>query len=99
MRQQKDGAMLYIVIETFRRGAVPEVYRRLDQSGRMLPEGVEYVESWIDQDFQRCFQVMRADREEQLREWAKGWQDLVEFEIVPVMSSTEARERLRAGKT
>ena len=82
--------MLYMVIERFRAGCAPEVYRRFRDRGRMAPDGVRYVASWVDLDFARCFQVMEADREAQLREWTARWDDLVEFEIVPVRTSAEA---------
>ena len=82
--------MLYMVIEHFRPGRAPEVYRRFRERGRMAPEGVRYVSSWVDLDFQRCFQVMEADSESLLREWTANWEDLAEFEMVPVRTSAEA---------
>jgi hypothetical protein len=82
--------MIFIVIENFRSGSAPEVYRRLRNRGRMTPEGVRYVSSWVDLGFRRCFQVMEADSEALLREWAANWEDLIDFEIVPVRTSAEA---------
>ena len=82
--------MLYMVIEHFRPGKAPEVYRRFREQGRMAPEGVRYASSWVDLGFQRCFQVMDADSEALLREWTANWEDLVEFEIVPVQTSADA---------
>ena len=82
--------MLYMVIEHFRPGQAPEVYRRFRERGRMMPEGVRYVSSWIDLHFQRCFQVMEADDEALLREWMAHWEDLMDFELVPVQTSAEA---------
>ena len=79
-----------MVIEHFRPGRVPDVYRRFRDRGRLAPEGVRYVSSWVDLDFQRCFQVMEADSELSLRKWAANWDDLVEFEIIPVRTSAEA---------
>jgi Domain of unknown function (DUF3303) len=82
--------MLFMVIEHFRPGSAPGVYRRFRDRGRMAPEGVRYVSSWVDFDFRRCFQVMEADDEVALREWTKHWNDLVDVEVVPVRTSAEA---------
>ncbi len=82
--------MLFMVIEHFRAGAAPDVYRRFRERGRMAPDDVKYISSWIDLDFRRCFQVMEADSEVRLKEWTKHWDDLTEFEIVPVRTSSEA---------
>jgi Domain of unknown function (DUF3303) len=81
---------LFMVIEHFRPGLAPEVYRRLRDRGRMAPEGVRYVSSWVDIAFQRCFQVMEADNEASLREWTANWNDLIDFEIIPVRTSVDA---------
>ncbi|HWW94388.1 MAG TPA: DUF3303 family protein [Vicinamibacteria bacterium] len=82
--------MIFMVIENFRSGKAPEVYRRFRDRGRMAPEGVRYVSSWVDLGFRRCFQVMEADSEALLRQWTANWQDLIDFEIVPVRTSAEA---------
>ena len=82
--------MLFMVIERFRPGQAPAVYRRFRERGRMAPEGVQYVSSWVDLDFRRCFQVMEAESEEQLLAWTSHWDDLVDFEVVPVRTSAEA---------
>lgn len=82
--------MLFMVIEHFRPSQAPEVYRRFRDHGRMAPEGVQYVSSWVDLHFQRCFQVMEADNEGSLRQWTANWDDLIEFEIIPVRTSPEA---------
>lgn len=79
-----------MVIEHFHSGRAPEVYRRFRERGRMAPEGVRYVASWVDLEYKRCFQVMEADDEAQLKEWTANWDDLVDFEIVPVRTSAEA---------
>ena len=84
--------MLYMVIERFKDGAAPEVYRRAREQGRMMPEGLEYVSSWIDLDFRTCYQLMRAEDEFLFAAWTKAWEDLVDFEIVPVRTSAEAAE-------
>jgi hypothetical protein len=82
--------MLYMVIEHFRAGRAPEVYRRFRERGRMAPDGLRYVTSWVDLEFERCFQVMEADDAGLLKEWTANWDDLIDFEIVPVRTSAEA---------
>lgn len=82
--------MRFMVIEHFRAGQAVEVYRRFRDRGRMAPEGLRYVDSWVDFEFRRCFQIMEAESEDQLREWTVCWEDLVDFEIVPVRTSAEA---------
>ena len=82
--------MLFMVIEHFKPGKGPEIYRRFREHGRMAPDDVKYVSSWVDLKFERCFQVMEADSEARLREWTQHWDDLTDFEIVPVQTSAEA---------
>jgi len=81
---------LFMVIEHFRPGRAAEVYRRFRDRGRLAPEGLTYVSSWVDLGFQRCFQVMEAEDESVLQKWTANWDDLVDFEIVPVRTSAEA---------
>ena len=84
--------MLYMVIERFRnRDAIP-VYRRFRDNGRMTPEGLEYVSSWVDTELERCFQIMETADPELMSEWIARWDDLVDFEVVPIMSSKDAVE-------
>jgi hypothetical protein len=82
--------MLFMVIERFRHGQAHAVYRRFQERGRMAPEGLRYVSSWVDLDFDRCFQVMEAESADDLKSWTQHWDDLVDFEIVPVRTSAEA---------
>jgi hypothetical protein len=82
--------MLFMVIESFRNGDAKAVYRRFQEHGRMLPEGLTYIDSWTDATFERCFQLMECEDQRLFQEWVSRWQDLVEFEIVPVISSKEA---------
>ena len=86
--------MLFMVIEHFRPGRAPEVYRRFRERGRMAPEGLRYVASWVDMDYKRCFQVMESDNEALFKEWTSNWDDLVDFEIIPVRTSAEAAAAL-----
>jgi hypothetical protein len=84
-----------MVIERFRQGPGP-VYERAAASGRMLPSGVAYLDSWVDaRDLSRCYQLMEADTAEALDPWIGAWEDLVDFEIVPVIGSAEAANRIR----
>ena len=82
--------MLFMIIEHFRPGRAPEVYRRFRDRGRMESTELRYVSSWVDLGFRRCFQVMEADSEARIREWTAKWDDLIEFEIIPVRTSAEA---------
>jgi hypothetical protein len=81
---------LFMVIERFRPGQAPEVYRRFRERGRMAPDGLAYVSSWVDLGFQRCFQLMEAEDDSLLKQWTANWSDLVDFEIIPVRTSAEA---------
>jgi hypothetical protein len=82
--------MRYMVIETFLRGAGP-VYARAAERGRMLPEGLVYVDSWVDaRTRDRCFQLMETDDPSLFEPWIAAWSDLAEFDVVPVVGSAEA---------
>ena len=82
--------MLFLVVERFRNGDPLPVYRRFRDEGRLAPEGLRYVASWVTKDLARCFQVMECDDPALLSEWTSRWEDLVEFEVVPVVTSAEA---------
>lgn len=82
-----------MVIENFRPGKVGAIYRRLQDSGRHMPAGLQYVGSWITDDLKRCYQVMECDDQSLLDEWISHWADLMDIEVLPVVSSAEARER------
>ena len=86
--------MLFMVIERFKNGDTKLVYRRYQQKGRMLPEGLSYVESWVTADLGRCFQLMQCDEPRLFEQWVNEWQDLVDFEIIPVVTSKEAAEAM-----
>jgi Domain of unknown function (DUF3303) len=81
--------MRYMVIERYTQGARP-VYERARDRGRMLPEGLRYVESWVEDGLGRCFQLMETDDPALFDAWTAEWADLAEFEIVPVLASAEA---------
>lgn len=82
--------MLYMVIERFRNGDALPVYRRFRDRGRLMPEGLRYVSSWITEDMSRCFQVMECGDRKLLDEWISHWSDLMDFEVLPVITSPEA---------
>ena len=86
--------MLYMVVEKFRNGDPVPVYRRFRERGRLAPEGVQYVSSWVDEKLERCFQLMEIDDRLLLDEWMEYWSDLVEFEVYAVVSSAEAAGRV-----
>ena len=83
--------MLYMVIEHFKRGA-PEVYRRFREQGRMMPDGLEYVSSWISDDLTTCWQLMQTNDPTLFDQWTRNWDDLMDFQIIPVLTSAEVRE-------
>ena len=80
--------MRVMVVERYR-GPAAEIYRRARERGRMLPDGVRYVDSWVDAGLGRCFQLMETPDVALLSAWAARWADLVEFEFVPVLGSAE----------
>jgi hypothetical protein len=84
--------MLYMVIERFRDASA--VYARFREKGRMLPAGLKYVDSWVEVNHARCFQLMECDDEGLFEHWAAHWNDLVEFDIVPVRTSEDAAAAL-----
>ena len=87
--------MLYMVVEHFK--DAPAIYRRLREKGRVMPEGLEYVSSWIDVDLKICWQLMQTEDESLFQRWIDNWKDLMDFEIVPVRTSAEMREMMEKG--
>ena len=85
-------AMLYMVIERFKEGTALEIYQRFRQRGRMMPEGLEYISSWIDLSFKTCWQLMQTEDFTLFDKWTTNWRDLADFEIVPVLTSADAVE-------
>jgi hypothetical protein len=85
--------MLFMVIERFKDSDMLPIYKRVRDEGRMLPEGLRYVDSWVEPSFSRCFQVMECDDLRLLQEWALRWRGSgVTLEIVPVVSSKDTRD-------
>ena len=85
--------MLFMVIEHFKNRDAAAVYRRFRDRGRMAPEGLKYIDSWVEPNFDRCFQLMETDNPQLFEQWTTEWDDLVEFEIVEVITSKEAVAR------
>jgi hypothetical protein len=86
--------MLYLIIEHFRGGDPVPVYARFRAAGRLAPAGLEYISSWVTDDLTRCYQVMQCEDAALLRQWMAAWDDLVEFEVYPVITSAEAAGRV-----
>jgi hypothetical protein len=82
--------MLYMIVENFRGGDPVPVYRRFRDQGRLAPEGLRYLGSWVTDDLRRCFQVMECEDPALLVQWTARWKDLIEFEIIPVVTSADA---------
>lgn len=79
--------MLYMVTEHFK--DAPAIYRRFREKGRMMPDGLNYISSWIDIEFKVCYQLMETEDVTLFQRWTENWDDLMEFEILPVRSSAE----------
>lgn len=84
--------MLFMIIERFKDRDPKPIYHHLRDKGRGLPEGLKYIDSWIEPNFDRCFQIMECDDPRLLQEWILHWGDLASFEIVPVVPSKQTRE-------
>ena len=82
--------MLYMIVEHFRGGDARPVYRRFRDQGRQAPEGLRYISSLVTDDFRRCFQIMECENPQLLTAWMARWEDLIEFEVIPVVTSAEA---------
>jgi Protein of unknown function (DUF3303) len=83
--------MLYMVVERYKDGDPIPVYRRFREQGRMMPAGLLYVGSWVTEDLSTCFQVMECENRSVLDEWIAGWNDLVDLEVIGVMTSAQAQ--------
>jgi Protein of unknown function (DUF3303) len=90
--------MLFMVIERFKDRDAKAVYQRFNEQGRMLPDGLTYVGSWVEDNFDRCFQLMECDDPGLFEQWLIHWRDLGDFEIVHVVSSAEAAATALSGQ-
>lgn len=86
--------MLYMIVERFKNGDAVPVYRRFRERGRLAPEGLTYVSSWVATSFGVAFQLMETEDRRLIDEWIVHWRDLIDFEIQPVVTSKEAVERI-----
>ena len=89
--------MMFMVIESFRNQDGKAVYERLRERGLQMPDGLKFVNSWVSADLTRCFQLMEAEDVSQFQRWVAEWQDLMAFEIVPVVQSRETAIALGAA--
>jgi Protein of unknown function (DUF3303) len=85
---------LYMVIESFKNGDAVPVYRRFRDRGRLAPEGLSYISSWVNDQLDRCYQLMETEDRALLDRWIANWNDLVDFEVHPVITSKEAAEKM-----
>jgi hypothetical protein len=83
-----------MIIEHFKNKDALPVYRRFRDRGRLLPEGLQYLTSWVDEKLENCFQLMETADRKLLDEWIDNWSDVVEFEVHPVLSSKEAADKI-----
>ena len=86
--------MLFMVVERFKDRNPRPIYQRLEERGRSMPDGLKYIDSWVEPNFDRCFQLMETDDLRLFQKWIAAWSDLIEFEIVPVVPSKDTRETL-----
>jgi hypothetical protein len=84
----------YMVIEKFKNGDNISVYRRFRDKGRLAPEGLKYISSWIDESILCCYQIMETHDSKLLEQWMNNWEDIIDFDVFPVISSKEAAERM-----
>jgi hypothetical protein len=88
--------MLYMVVEQFKEGGAREIYKRFREKGRMMPDGLTYLSSWIDHDLKTCWQLMETENPALFERWTQNWGDLMEFEIIPVRTSAEVKAMMDA---
>jgi hypothetical protein len=86
--------MLYMIIESFKNRDPVPVYRRFRDQGRLAPAGVAYVSSWVTADMDRCYQLMECEDRRLLDQWIARWSDLIDFQVLPVITSAQAVERI-----
>jgi hypothetical protein len=86
--------MLYMIVEHFKDKDAVAVYRRFRDRGRLAPDGLTYISSWVDEKMERCFQIMETGDRALLEQWMGKWSDIIEIEVYPVMTSREAVEKI-----
>lgn len=90
----EDAFLLYMIIERFKGGDPVPVYKRFRERGRLAPDGLNYLSSWVDQNLRVCYQVMETEDRSLIDEWIRSWEDIVDFEVHPVITSAEAAARV-----
>ena len=83
-----------MIVEYFKNNDPKPVYRRFREQGRLTPEGLKFISSWVDDKMEKCFQLMETDNQSLIDEWIINWKDIVDFEIFPVITSKEAVEKI-----
>lgn len=83
-----------MIVEHFKNDDATPVYKRFQEKGRLAPDGLNYISSWVDEKFNTCFQLMKTDDEKLLQEWISNWDDIVDFEVFPVITSEEASTKM-----
>jgi len=86
--------MQFMIVEQFRNAEPLPIYRRFRDRGRLAPEGLRYIASWVDEALERCFQIMETDDRRLLDQWIENWSDIADFQVYPVMSSKEAADKV-----
>lgn len=86
--------MQFMIVEQFRNADPLPIYRRFRDHGRLAPEGLRYIASWVDETLQRCFQILETDDRRLLDQWMENWSDIADFQVFPVMSSKEAADKV-----
>lgn len=84
----------YMIIEQFKKNKIKLLYQRFEEKGRLLPEGVKFIDSWVDENVEVCYQLMESESPERIQQWINHWNDLVDFEVIPVISSGEAKAKV-----
>ena len=88
-----------MIIERFKDQDPIPVYRRFRDRGRLAPEGLQDISSWVDDKLETCFQIMETVDRKLLEEWISNWNDIVEFEVYPVITSSEATQQISSRLT
>ncbi len=86
--------MVYMIIEKFHANKIKEIYSRLEEKGRLMPDRLKYINSWINEKIEICFQVMETESEDKLYEWIDNWKDLTNFEVIRVINSAIAKKKV-----
>ena len=86
--------MQFMIVEQFRNADPLPIYRRFRDHGRLAPEGLRYIASWVDEALERCFQIMETDDRRLLDQWIENWSDIADFQVFPIMSSKEAADKV-----